>query len=370
MATIAPVFNYRNRLNKRGKGAIHIYMYAGGKRKYFDTGIRVLPNEWDDRRGQVNVKNHNHILLNQNITRIVRQLEDYQMRVIEANGAFTKKDLEEISLGGLKASFIDFLKNEVNSDMSVVASTIRFRSYFIQKLQDAVGDISFSRVNYEMVDAFNKHLAGQGLKPATIRKYHNQLKKYCSIAKNKRKIKENPYGNYKIVRPVQGIKKCLWYDDLDKLWELEYPQDSMYELVRLKFLFSCYTGLRISDTSALTWDDIINNKVVLKMQKTARPVVVPVDVLGDRGPAILQRAKEYDLKTVFKPISDQVANRHLKRIGVDAGISTPLNYHVSRHTFCTLIADKTGSVFKVMEYAGIYRIDTAMVYVSLSRLYG
>ncbi len=105
------------------------------------------------------------------------------------------------------------------------------------------------------------------------------------------------------------------------------------------------------------------------MKKPSKPVVVPVNVIDDRAQLILEKAKAFNLETVFRPMSDQVANRHLKIIGVDAKISTPLNFHVSRHTFCTLAAHKTGSVFKVMEYAGLYGVDTAMIYVNLSKLY-
>ena len=70
--------------------------------------------------------------------------------------------------------------------------------------------------------------------------------------------------------------------------------------------------------------------------KTDKPVVVPVNVIDDPASIILEKTKEYGLDTVFSPVSNQVINRHLKRIGIDAEIMIPLSFHISRHTFCTL----------------------------------
>ena len=91
----------------------------------------------------------------------------------------------------------------------------------------------------------------------------------------------------------------------------------------MKFMFSCYAGLRISDSRGLKWDHIREGKLLMQMQKTARPVVVPLGLLGDRAQVILDKARELwpDSTHVFPDISDQEVNRHLKKITVDAQCS-------------------------------------------------
>lgn len=240
-----------------------------------------------------------------------------------------------------------------------------------KKLKDAVGEkVPFSRVNYELVQKFDQFMAEEGLNVSTKKKLHNQLRKFIQIAVNKGKIKKNPYSSYKVKQPPKTQKDCLWYGDLDKIWGLTYPEQSAEELVRLKFLFSCYTGLRISDNSRLNWEDIRQDKINLVMQKTSQPLLVPVNVISKRAVEILGKARRlYNDDKVFRQIPDALANRLLKRIGIAIGTPFKLTFHVSRHTFCTLVAHKTGSVFKVMEYSGLQKVDSAMVYVNLARLF-
>jgi integrase/recombinase XerD len=368
MAKIIPVFNRKKKLNKQGKGPVDIYFYSDGVKRYFHAGIYVTPDQWNPKKWIVN--NDNAIKLNYIIAKKVRDLEDYYVNKLYTTGEFGSEDIKDFTFGGSKESFIVFLEQEIKSDNAVTVSTRKHRDMMLKRLKEMYPVIPFNRVNYDLIDRFNKHLTDKGFKLSTIRKYHNQLRKFTGLAEKKGKIKESPYKQFKVKRPPKGLRKCLWYQDLDALWKLEYPDDSHYELVRLKFLFSCYTGLRISDNDRLTWDHIRDGKIMLDMQKTARGVVVPLNVLGERATLIAEKAKNiYGIKTVFKKTTNQEVNRHLKKISIDANLPFALNFHVSRHTFCTLVAKETGSMFEVMRYAGIYRVDTAQIYVNLAKVF-
>lgn len=362
-AIFKPVFNRRKRLDNWDKAPVDIYCYVEGRRKYFSTGIRISKDQW--RKGKI-INHPNDIKFNYHISKIISDLEQFQMNVIDNTGTFTFDDLAGFTSSGTDGNFIRFLEREVSEDRTAVEGTVRYRRLMVKKLKDAAGDVTFKGLKYDTLKKFDNHMAAEGLAVSTRQKHHQQLRKYIGIAIKKGLVKENPYAHFKPSRPKRGLKKCLWYEDLDKIWELSYGD--MYEVVRLKFIFSCYTGLRISDSSLLRWDDIQRGKIILKMKKTGQPLVVPLNVLSDRPQQILDSLGK-DTERVFPKISDQVVNRELKRIGLDAGIPFPLNFHIARHTFCTLVAHTTGSVFKVMEYAGIYKVDTAMGYVALSRLY-
>jgi integrase/recombinase XerD len=294
-------------------------------------------------------------------------------RTINEKGNVTFKDFENFSIGGdTRKNFIDWLRNEIEADNTVSIATLYARNNVLRRLIEVAGNfLPYSRVNYELIKQFNQKLSKDGLAPSTQVRLHSQLKKFITIATHEGIIKKNPYKLFKIKKPAQDLRNCLWYHDLDKIWELKYPDDSGKELARLKFLFSCYTGLRISDNTRLRWNDVRNGKLFVSMKKTVRPVIVPIDILGDRAGKILEIAKERygSHDKVFKYIADQTVNDYLKNITIDAELPFPLTFHVARHTFCTMIAHETGSVFKVMEYAGIYKVDTAMIYVNLNRLY-
>ena len=359
-AVFKPVHNRKNLKNQ--KALIEIYCYVGGRKKYIPTGIRIYPEQWDKKRREV-INHDSQIRLNHLVRKMVFELEELQLSSIEANGVFGFEDL-----GGYRSNnpgdFIDFLTQEIMSDTTVALGTHRYRKLLIVKLRGCFGSLSFKGVKYDTISKFDNYMSG--LKVSTRRKHHQQLRKYIGVAVKKGLIKHNPYKDFKIKQPPRGLKKCLWYSDLDRIWDLSYS--NMYETVRLKFLFSCYTGLRISDSNNLRWTDIRGGKIVLAMQKTSQPVIVPLDVLSGRTHDILDRMDRTS-DHVFPAITDQVTNRELKKIGIDAGIPFPVNFHVSRHTFCTMVAHKTGSLFEVMRYAGIYQVSTAMTYINLARLF-
>lgn len=373
-ANFSLVFNRRRRLDKKGKAAIEIYCYHSGRIKYLNTGISVPPGQWDEKKGLVGRENPNYIKLNDFLKKRIAVLEDYELTTINEMGEFTFTDIERFSWNGgsPKKNFIDWLRQEIDTDATVTAGTRRYRFNMLDKLIQVVGnDLPASRVNYETVKTFNNHMAAEGLKIATIQKYHNQLKKFIGIAVHEGIVRNNPYKAFRIKKPAYDLRKCLWYPELDRIWELEYPDDSTIELVRLKFMLSCYVGLRISDNEQLCWSHFRDGKIFLKMQKTVRPVVIPVNILGERAGIILDKAKRLyrSPERVFKEVPHQIVSRCLKQISIDSKMPFPLHFHVSRHSFCTLVANKTGSVFKVMEYAGLYKIDTAMIYINLSKIY-
>ena len=370
--SISLIFNRRCRIDKNGKAPVEAYCYVDGRKRYIQTGLLLEPKFWDENRKRVKKNYPNHEKQNLLLDRLIRQLEEYSYNVSIEKGSFTWADLESYNPEGSKQDFISFILKEIEADNTVVQGTRGYRLLMHKKLKVAVGEkVPFTRVNYEMVQLFDQYMADEDLKVSTIKKLHNQLRKFTQIAVNKGLLKKNPYDSYKVRKPPKTRKDCLWYDDLDKIWELSYPEQSNEELVRLKFLFSCFTGLRISDSSRITWNDIRQGKINLVMQKTGQPLILPVNVISERATLILEKAKRlYDLEKVFRDIPDPLANRLLKRIGIAIEAPYKLTFHISRHTFSTLVAHKTGSVFKVMEYAGLHKVDSAMVYVNLAKLYG
>ena len=363
-ATFRPVFN---RKGIDGPAPVEIYCYHVGQKKYITTGIILQLHEWDKKRRRVNDHHLNHHRVNHQITKIIADLEAYEIEMIESTGSFSLDDLTKYRKTEDRSSFTEFMRTEINSDYSIAPGTRKYRVRTLRYIIESLGDISFKNLTYEAIDTFEKYMIKKGLKAGTRKNHHNQLRKFAQVAVNKRKLTQNPYDTFKVKRPPKRLKNVLWYEDLERIWALHY--DGKYELVRMKFLFSCYTGLRISDSRNVVKDNIRNGKLFLTMQKTAMPVVVPLDVISERGKIILERSISDDRQHIFLKIPDQTVNETLKTIGIHAKIPFPLTFHTARHTFCTLVAHKTGSVYKVMEYAGIHSVETAMGYVNLSRLF-
>ena len=363
-ATFKPVFN---RKKIEGGAPVEIYCYHLGQKKYITTGITLQPHEWDKKRRRVNDHHLNYHRVNHQITKIVADLESYEIEMIESTGRFTLDDLTKYRNTDGRYSFTEFMQAEVNADHTIAPGTRKYRVRTLNYIKQCLGEIAFKNLNYEAIDTFEKYMIQKGLGVGTRRNHHNQLRKFAQVAVNKRKLSQNPYDIYKVKRPPKRLKNVLWYDDIERIWNLQY--DGKYHLTQMKFLFSCFTGLRISDSRNVVQNNVRNGKLFLTMQKTQMPVVVPLDVVDHRGKVIYERCIRQDRDHIFEKIADQNVNEMLKVIGIHAKIPFPLTFHVARHTFCTMVAHKTGSVYKVMEYAGIRSVETAMGYVNLARLF-
>ena len=123
------------------------------------------------------------------------------------------------------------------------------------------------------------------------------------------------------------------------------------------FLFSCFTGLRISDVTNLTNDNIIENTLAFTAVKTSKFQRISLN----------DSAKKYlDPKLIFKSAyTGEYINRELKNIAKICGIRKVITYHVARHTFATNFLICGGRVENLQKILGHSKITDTMIYVHI-----
>ena len=147
--------------------------------------------------------------------------------------------------------------------------------------------------------------------------------------------------------------------------------------VRDLFLFSCYTGLRISDATHLKPEYFTKAKggyelefVTQKVNKRAQlPLHSLFKMPGEKisKPEIILE-KYYDKKKefIFPVLSEPFINRHLKVLATLADISIKVTFHTARHSFGTYMANKIPLpvLMVLMQHSDI---KTTMTYVNTSQ---
>ena len=136
------------------------------------------------------------------------------------------------------------------------------------------------------------------------------------------------------------------------------------------FLFSCYTGLRFSDLSALRKDNIqsINGEKWLNvtMQKTKQSIQIPLFLLFDNKPIeIIERYIEPDRKYIFDDLTNQYVNRKLKELAKLVGIEKNVTFHTARHTQATYLLYKGVNVTTVQKLLGHKKLETTLIYTKV-----
>lgn len=148
-------------------------------------------------------------------------------------------------------------------------------------------------------------------------------------------------------------------------------KNAQYELVRDLFVFSCFCGLSYSDVKNLTKDHLKTSFdghlwIITRRQKTNTDSSIRLLEVPKR---IIEKYKGYTRDNRIFPVpSNGSCNTILKKIGKQCGIKTRLTYHVSRHTFGTLLTISQGvPIETVSRMMGHTNIKTTQIYAKITK---
>jgi integrase len=229
-------------------------------------------------------------------------------------------------------------------------------------------------VTPEWLDEFNSYLL--------LRVSNNGSLSYLSILRARLNdayiedlISRNPFKKYKLPTKHEIPRVTLEIDEVTML--VKTPFDSHPHL-RLAFLFSCFTGLRISDLKELRWDDIKEEQTTIeelelymqirpaKMQKqTGKILRVP---LTDSACKVLDEVKtEPNLSgKIFERLpSERNARNLLKLWGAKSGVKKDIHFHAARHSFATICLTSGMDIYTVSKLLGHSDIATTEIYAKI-----
>jgi integrase len=131
--------------------------------------------------------------------------------------------------------------------------------------------------------------------------------------------------------------------------------------VKKAFLFSCYTGLRISDLKTLIWGDIQHgpDQIIKRQKKTKEIVYIPLNKIawGIINDGYLHNYTE----TIF-PLLEKVLYYTLRTLAKRAGIEKKIGWHTARHTFAVLSLEAGAEIYTVSKLLGHTDVKTTQVY--------
>ena len=138
------------------------------------------------------------------------------------------------------------------------------------------------------------------------------------------------------------------------------------EIVKRVSLFSLLTGMRYSDISKLTWEEVQYSKsegyyIRFKQQKTDRPVTLPIS--PEAFEFLGEKVDQY--KRVFYDLKKWDVDRLLPIWVNDASIEKHITFHCFRHTYATLQMAAGTDIFTVSKMLGHKNIKTTQIYTKI-----
>lgn len=271
----------------------------------------------------------------------------------------------EFSTNQSEIDVIEFISKELKlRTPELEYNTVKQHITLINKLTAFRKRIEWSDLTPELIQQFKNSMIKQGNMDSSIDKNLKMLKQYLSAARKKGHdfpdafvlLKIRSYKSNRLSLTEEEVKK------LDALYESNDCPESLRKLLRY-FLFSCYTGLRISDVSLITWKNVHDDMLIYIPYKTKRgnkEVKVPLTIEKKYLPEF-----QPGTQPLFQTFSHPVTNRYLKKAADRVGIKKNVTFHTARHTFGSLMAEG-GHLPETQKMMGHGSIKTTMEYVHTS----
>jgi len=216
----------------------------------------------------------------------------------------------------------------------------------------------FSDVNRLFCQQFADYLQATLSKSSSAATYYTAFKAVLNRAVIYDIIAKNPATGITI-KKNEARRFFLTIDELTILKATPYPNNQTCNA----FIFSCFTGLRISDIRALTFDQIQDDFIEFKQIKTKTNERLPLnenalEIIANQR-TIKQSNYIFNLNTIRN------IETHLKIWTIAANINKHITYHCSRHTFATLCLTFGVDLYTISKLMGHADFSTTQIYAKL-----
>lgn len=230
------------------------------------------------------------------------------------------------------------------------------------------GHCTFGEITVELCKKFREYLLNAHQLRLTHRKitqnsaagYYSTFRGLLKIAYRDKLIRENVNDFLDKIETEDVKKQYLTQEELKQL--AATPCD--IPVLKQASLFSCLTGLRISDVLNLQWEDLQiapdqGYCIRIRTQKTQTEAVLPI------SHEAMELCGEPGTGTVFKRLKRSMVNYPLKKWIEQAGINKPISFHCFRHTYATLQIASGTDIYTVSKMLTHKNVSTTQIYADL-----
>ena len=269
-------------IKRNGKYPIHLRIRISktGNETRLSTQLEVEKEKWDSKK-----REPKDATLRIKLNKLVADLEMKINRTLADDQELTIELIKELYSGkrrSLKKEnvlFFDYYKDftERKRNEGLTEATLDKYSTTCAVLKEYKPQILISDINLQFVEKFDKFLINvrKNDKGWRFNRHKNLKTVILDMQKHGLQI-ENPYNFFKVPQP-NPKETYLTLSEINKLKDvrqkLYHSSRTQWNILQM-YLFSCFCGLRFSDTIALKWSDIDFEKKT--QQKTKSRVNTPL----------------------------------------------------------------------------------------------
>jgi integrase len=292
--------------------------------------------------------------------------------ILEDLETITPTELKLRILSNSHGDFIAYAKNKLLErvrNLELQASTYRVQTLAVNSFAEFKPNCKFSDIDPRLIESYKIWLKKNGMQRNTIWTRLKDIRTYMNAAR-KDGIKFNyPFGeSFKFPKPQSRLEFLGEAEFLQLKQYFETTENTHHKEVLRAFMFSCYTGLRISDVVSIRGKTLQGDVLIFEPLKTAlsetkkfTEIKIPlhpycIKILPDK------MAKE---AVIFSSLPNKnKINIRLKEIAQACKIE-PFSFHYSRHTFATRFLRYGGKIEVLKDLLGHESISTTMIYTHI-----
>lgn len=357
-------FKLRNYINSENLSPIFLDVCSSNKRKRINLDLHVNPRLWNPKSQRLKTNEDDmkdvNLILDNISSRITKIKTSFRLsgRILTF-----ETFLDEFENEMPRSNFLKFFELILKDRRA----TIRKGTYdkemaILKKLKAYRNIIAFHEIDIMFFQKYRNHLARLGNGPVTRNGNVKIIKKYLRFAEKAGvtlsisldDIKGGPTAGKKNYLNPQEVKACY-----DYYFSNFIPYNQKIALGY--FLFSCFTGLRISDLFQQKRNFLLTGSFTFTHVKTKRNQVIK---LNSKSRGILEHCEDLFIKKYSKTHTREL----VKSICGFLQINKKVDFHMSRHTFGTNFILLGGDVVRLKELMNHSDIRETMTYVHLAEL--
>jgi len=341
-----------------GVRSLYLDIYVNGKRCYEFLKLYLIP----ETNPQAKVQNENTMRA-ANTIKLNRILEITNNKAGLKNTSIRAKML----LKDWMETFRQAQEQKGVKDQKLIHNTVHaLTAYNINvAMRDVNRDYIIGLTNFLRNDYRSPR--GKKLKDYSIINYLGCLRNALNMAVREDVIADNPIMKLSAQDKVKAPESQREYLTVEEVQQLE-ATDSPYPHIKQAFLFACYTGLRCSDVRSITWGKIVKDgekyRLHTVMFKTRRPFYIPLSKKAMQW--MPERGDKTDDDLIFENIPVQVNTKLYLQPWLDkAGITKPITFHCSRHTFGTMMLTLGADIYTTSKLMGHTKVEVTQIYAKI-----
>lgn len=358
-------------VKRNGKYPIYLRIRVGVESTKMPTNLDVKKEQWDKKRSEP--KNRALLIL---LRDKVHALDLHIVRCLADGQNLTMETIKDFYSGKRKIKpehtsfyeyYLDFVERKRKEGLNPETIRVYMTTYNVMK--EFNKNIRICDLSLSLIENFDYHMrivngnSNGGRQP----KHKNLRTVILDIVKHNIPV-DDPYRWFKM--PTAEAKE-IYLDkvELSKLikhTELFETTSNEYKILKM-YLFSCFCGLRFSDTLDLEWQHVdFENSLIRKLMiKTKSEVITPLFQMA--RDILLEKSNDGALigsnEKIFFQHPESTVNKTMRKQTRLAGINKHITYHSSRHTFATQLIIDSVDIYKISKYLGHKSVNMTQRYL-------